>query len=546
MKSIPHSAYPRPQLKRESYFCLNGKWDCEITSGEIPKDYKKTITVPFVPESENSGICRRILENDTMWYRLRFALPENFIKDRVILHFGAVDQKAEVFLNGTRLGRHEGGYLPFSFDITEYISEENTLTVKAEDALLHKYPWGKQKQKNGGMWYTPFSGIWQTVWIESVPKEYITSLKITPELDSVEIEVHSNSDKNAVISVDTQNGEISENTCCGKARITLPAPVNWTPEEPYLYNFTVTLGEDRVESYFALRTVDVAEIDGIWRIRLNKKPYFFHGLLDQGYWQKGICLPDETDGYEKDILFAKEMGFNTLRKHIRIEPLRFYYDCDRLGMIVFQDLVNNGEYSFIRDTALPTLGMKKISDKNINKDIETRKEFEKNAERTVRHLYNCPSVVYYTVFNEGWGQFEADKQYQNIKKLDDTRIIDSTSGWFKQKLSDVESEHVYFKAFKMRKTQRPLVLSEFGGYACSSDGKQYGYRFFKTLDEYRDAVEKLYEEQIVPAVKEGLCAAIYTQISDVEEEQNGLVSYDRKTVKVSKKTMLGISAKLKV
>ena len=540
------SSYPRPQLARESFFCLDGMWDFAVTGGEEPSSYPEKILVPYPPESDKSSVCRRIGKKDVMWYKTEFSLPEGFLNDRVILHFGAVDQRAKVYLNGVCLGEHEGGYIPFRFDITDTLEKTNTLVVEAKDALDHAYPWGKQKHRNGGMWYTPFSGIWQTVWLESVPQNYITDIKITPNLSSVEIEVLSNCSEEAVISVNTESGVFTHETHGKKAVISVPNPINWTPEQPYLYKMSISMGKDTVYSYFALRTVDIKEVGGIPRICLNGKPYFFHGLLDQGYWKKGICLPEDPDGYAKDIVFAKEMGFNTLRKHIRIEPLNFYYECDRIGMIVFQDFVNNGSYSFVRDTLLPTAGLKKIPDKYLNRNKRSREIFEKTAEQTLKHLYNCPCIVYYTVFNEGWGQFDADKMYTLVKNADSTRVIDTTSGWFTRKLSDVVSEHVYFRPFKFKSAVRPVVLSEFGGYACSADGKQYGYRFFKTVEDYRAALKKLYEDEIIPSVKKGLCAAIYTQISDVEEEQNGLTDYSRACIKASKKDMLKIAQKLKI
>jgi len=272
---------------------------------------------------------------------------------------------------------------------------------------------------------------------------------------------------------------------------------------------------------------------------LNEKPYFFHGLLDQGYFPDGIFTPAHFSRYEKDILFAKSLGFNTLRKHIKIEPERFYYDCDRLGMIVFQDMVNNGEYAFWRDTALPTIGLKRRNDKKAHPDPLTRRAFLTAMEETVKTLGNHPSICYWTIFNEGWGQFDGDQAYHTLRAWDDTRFIDTASGWFKTRESDVESPHVYFKPVRCRPNQKPMVLSEFGGYSLpiegheSSPGKAYGYRKFQTPEAFTNALLSLYRNEILPAAKAGLSGAIYTQLTDVEEEVNGLMTYDRKVSKIT-------------
>jgi beta-galactosidase/beta-glucuronidase len=297
-------------------------------------------------------------------------------------------------------------------------------------------------------------------------------------------------------------------------------------------------GEDAVQSYFACRTVSVGTHKGVQRLLLNGKPYFFHGLLDQGYFSDGIYTPAHPSRYEKDILLAKSLGFNTLRKHIKIEPQQFYYDCDRLGMVVFQDMVNNGHYSFFRDTALPTVGIKRRNDKKLHTDPATRAAFLDAMEQTVRHLGNHPSICYWTIFNEGWGQFEGDAAYRRLQELDSSRIIDTASGWFIPKESDVDSPHVYFKPVKCRPAQKPMLLSEFGGYSLpvkghvSSPERVYGYRKFEDEDAFRKSLLQLYREEILPAAREGLSGAIYTQLTDIEDEINGLVTYDRKHAKV--------------
>ncbi|MBO5735756.1 MAG: glycoside hydrolase family 2, partial [Clostridia bacterium] len=323
----------------------------------------------------------------------------------------------------------------------------------------------------------------------------------------------------------------------------------WSPEDPYLYRFTLQSGEDTVRSYFALRTVTCEIVKGIPRLCLNGKPYFFHGLLDQGYFSDGIYLPASPEGYAFDVRTAKELGFNMLRKHIKIEPEEFYYQCDLQGIIVFQDMVNGGKYRYIRDTVLPTLGMKKRLFFRAGK--KQRFHFEKTAKETVRLLQNHPSVCYYTVFNEGWGQYDADRIYKELKALDPSRIWDATSGWFLGRESDVDSRHVYFRPFRVgKRSNKPLVLSEFGGYTCKLEehsfnlNKTYGYKTYTDLPAFRKGLESLYREQILPAVKEGLCGTVLTQLSDVEDETNGLVTYDRQVVKADPAAMAALAADL--
>ena len=540
----PHDYYPRPQFKRDSYICLNGRWDFGIGDGE---DYPFGITVPFCPESLASGLKMQVL-GKTLRYRRTFSLPDGFNRGRVILNFGAVDQICRVYVNGNRIGAHEGGYLPFSFDITDAIIDgENEVTVMAYDDLDHRYPWGKQKESRGGMWYTPVSGIWQTVWLESLPENAITGIKITPTEDGATVKVYGGDGKKTLTLKDGE-GEFSFD---GDEVTVRPRTVKkWSPEEPHLYHFTLKSENDEIESYFAIRTVDVRCVDGVNRICLNGEPYVFNGLLDQGYYSDGIYLPATVDGYIDDIKLVKSLGFNTLRKHIKIEPMIFYYLCDSMGICVFQDMVNNGGYSFLHDTALPTVGFQRLNDEKFNADAETRKIFSEAMVETANLLYNSPCVVYYTIFNEGWGQFTADAMYERMKAIDGTRIIDSTSGWFRRTKSDVDSRHIYFKPLKPKKLDgRPLVISEFGGYAhrvgghCYTD-KVYGYRLFEDREKFEDAVVRLYTDEVAPLVRAGASAFIYTQVSDVEDETNGFVTYDREVVKVDVEKIRGVMKSL--
>ena len=541
---IPWDVYPRPQMKRDSFLCLNGEWEVTV-NGEAPR----AIRIPFCPESLLSGLCIPPSDVVTMDYRKTFTLPEDFSKRRVLLHFGAVDQIATVSLNGCSIGSHTGGYEAFSFDVTDYLQDNNELIVEVSDELKsHTLPYGKQRADRGGMWYTPVSGIWQTVWLESVPETYVKSLRIDTDGDTATILAEGATD--GTVTVTTPAGDLIFPLAEGKATVKIPSPRYWCPEDPYLYEFTLEAGEDRVSSYFALRTLEIKQVGGIPRLCLNGRPYFLHALLDQGYWSDGIYTPATPDGYEKDILAMKELGFNTLRKHIKVEPEQFYYDCDRLGMLVMQDMVNNGHYSFFRDTVLPTVGLKKLKDKRLHRDKATRAAFFKGMEATVNQLRNHPCIVYWTIFNEGWGQFDSQTAFERMKELDSTRFIDTASGWFKGADSQVDSEHIYFKPVKLKYSEKPMVLSEFGGYSYKPEGhvanpvNTYGYRFFKEQADFESALVRLYEDEIIPAVGQGLCGAIYTQVSDVEDETNGLLSYDRRVCKVSTLPMKAIAEKL--
>lgn len=552
MGDLPWQEYPRPQLKRDSYLNLNGKWEFAISSGrQIPESFPMQILVPFPPESVLSGIHQVPGRYQYLYYRRKFMLPEGFVKDKVLLHFGAVDQIATVYVNGRDMSTHAGGYLPFSIDITGSLEEENTIIVKVKDHLSHSLPYGKQRRKRGGMWYTPVSGIWQTVWLESVSDDYIRRLKIIPSLDSVTIRVDSAASWKE-IWIKTEDGIIRKRFEGREIKIAIEHPRLWSPEDPYLYEFEMKTPGDAVTSYFALRTISVMESGGVRRLCLNGKPYFFHGVLDQGYYSDGIFLPASIKGYRRDIETMKELGFNTFRKHIKIEPAWYYYLCDKLGMVVFQDMVNMGHYSYFRNSVLPALGYTGCNDTRQFRTKAVKRNFEKHMSRTIRHLYNHPSICCWTIFNEGWGQFDSDRMYEAAKKSDDGRIIISTSGWFHQKSSDVLSRHVYFDKIAVSGGGRPVVLSEFGGYSyklqdhsCNSK-KTYGYRFFQGEQEFQNALNEVYLNEVAGQIKNGLCASIYTQVSDVEDETNGFFTYDRKVLKVKPEEMKKIAAWLKI
>ncbi|MBR5617426.1 MAG: glycoside hydrolase family 2 [Oscillospiraceae bacterium] len=544
LKGTPWTVYPRPQLKRESYMNLNGAWDFSVNYEKLGQ-----IRVPFCPESRLSCIGKHFDEGSVLCYSRSFRLEEGFNRGRVILHIGAADQRADVYLNGKPVGIHEGGYEAFSFDITHLLQAENTLQICCFDDLTDQtYPYGKQvlPEKRGGMWYTPVSGIWQTVWLESVPETYIEKIHIENRGYGVTVTVEPALDGTVTVA-----GLGSFPLEKGSVTVTPENPHLWSPENPYLYGFTVEAGEDTVQSYFAIRSLEIKKCGKYPRLCLNGKPYFFHGLLDQGYWPDGLFTPATPECYADDIRLMKKLGFNTLRKHIKVEAEEFYYQCDKLGMIVWQDMVNNDDYNFLRDTALPTVGIQKLDDRNFHKNPASRRRFLEGAAATVKQLKNHPCICYWTVFNEAWGQFDSDNVFTQFKTLDDTRFIDSTSGWFRREKSDVDSRHVYFRKVKLRGDGvKPLVLSEFGGKTYKAEGhvfnpdKSYGYGGCKSREELNEAVVKLYMDEILPSVKEGLCAAIYTQVSDVEDEINGLLTYDRKVEKLDAEKLLPVAAAL--
>lgn len=570
--------YPRPQLKRKSYFNLNGKW---ILNGE-------EIIVPFPPQSKISGYKRKVGKH--LEYVKKFVLPKDFEealfskenKNRIILHFGAVDQIAQLSVDGNFVGTHFGGYLPFSFDITDYLSKNlnHEIRMEVKDSLNHKYPYGKQKKKSGGMWYTPVSGIWQTVWMEVVPETYISKIKINPNMKGFELFVETTSckvsseEKNYAIKVKVYSkGEKVYQFVGTDTYLKIELPISdspqefslWSVESPNLYDFSLELFSseeeitmdkkplDKIYSYFGLREISVKKTGKRPGIYLNEKPIFFHGVLDQGYFFDGIFLPKTEEGFRNDIKNMKELGINTLRKHIKIEPDIFYYECDKLGILVMQDMVNNGSYNFIRDTAFPTVfgdfGKRGKKRHNEKKEPKTQKEiiFVEHSKETIEHLFNHPCVVYYTIFNEGWGQFKANYVYEYLKSLDTTRIFDTASGWFKNPESDVESEHIYFKTpsviEKANSSKKPLIISECGGYTLRVENhiwnpkKSYGYGACKSISELTEKIANMYEKMIIPAIKHGLCGCVYTQLSDVEEEINGFYTYDRKKCKVEKSKM---------
>lgn len=551
--------YPRPQLQRDNYKMLHGEWDYAIVpqTEEYAFESQGRILVPFSPESLLSGVERQLQPKEYLWYQkiLNFGEEERRRKEKkeqCILHFDAVDQQATVYVNGAKLAEHSGGYLPFEVDITDYVSENPcVLQVRVQDDSDTSYHTrGKQTLKRGGMFYTAQSGIWQSVWYEWVPKNYVKKMKITPNYDeaSVKIELYSGTIfKTIAVELEERKGDYevvhSDNSIV--IQFTDGKFESWSPENPFLYEFTLKADEDEIKSYFAMRSFTIEKDDnGIPRFCLNHKPYFLNGLLDQGYWPDGLMTAPCDEAFVYDIELAKKTGFNMIRKHIKIEPLRWYYHCDRLGMIVWQDMVNGGtKYNMpfvcYLPTAIPKIRIKDHCYGNLSRrEEEGRKAWEAECKETVEHLYNVPSIATWVPFNEAWGQFDAARVAENVKAQDPTRTVDHASGWFDQKAGDFNSVHNYFRKLKVEKDdKRAFVISEYGGYAChvkghSSVERVFGYKKFDSLEEVSKAYQELYEGQVRPLVEQGLSGVVYTQLSDVEEEVNGLVTYDRKVVKI--------------
>ena len=564
-KSAPLPEYPRPQMVRDSYINLNGEWDYAILPKKVElKEYQGKIVVPFSPECILSGVEKMVTPNDILYYKRTFTLPEGFNKGRVLLHFDAVDYIAKVMVNGKEVITHVGGYFPFYADITDALVEgENILTLEVTDPSdTYGQARGKQKIKRGGIFYTPQSGIWQSVWMESVPSTYIDSIMITPDIDTDTLNVKVNGVGEAGGKVVAKDGDTvlaEAELVDGEVTLTIAGYELWSPENPKLYDLEVSYGDDKVGSYFGMRKYSVGKDEkGKPRIMLNNKPYFHNGLLDQGYWSDGLYTPPSDEAMIYDIEITKKMGFNMLRKHIKIEPLRWYYHCDRLGVLVWQDFINGGTGA--NKLFNGALGLFHIQAKDSwyslcgRQDKACRDEYYVDAERTIKELYNTVSLALWVPFNESWGQFDACKAVDFIKSFDTTRPIDHASGWHDQGGGDFNSLHIYFRPVTIPSSDkygRTVILSEFGGYSVGCEGhvfnktKSFGYRAYNTLESFENAYHKLFENQIIPIIDKGLSATVYTQLTDVEDEINGLITYDRKVIKVDIDRIKGLNDKLK-
>lgn len=562
--------YPRPTMVRDSYINLNGYWDYAICKrSDFPTSYNGKILVPFSPESKLSGVERQLKPKEYLWYHrtLPFVLFHN--QEHLYLHFGAVDQSCIIYLNQQEIGHHNGGYLPFSIDITEAFQKSSLsgknceLFVQVTDPSDTSYhSRGKQKLKNGGMFYTAQSGIWQTVWMEIVPDNFIRYVKFTPDYDKKEVKVRISTEKNCPISLNftLESDRYSYSLTSNQSFI---IPIRkfhaWSPEDPYLYQVEITTPTDKVSSYFALRKCDIqTDRNGVRRIFLNNQPYPQIGVLDQGYWPDGLYTPPCEEAMIFDILSIKKLGFNMIRKHLKIESERWYYTCDRLGILVWQDMVNGGShYHHWYVTYLATIfnysGIRVLDQPHLllsRQHKEGRKEWTNEVVSTIRTLYQHPCIVCWVPFNEGWGQFRALFATERIHTLDKERLIDHASGWFDQGGGDIKSIHYYFFSLILKPERRALALTEFGGYTWrvakhSYSSKGFGYHAFQSRKALAKGYDKLMRELIFPGFQNGLSASVYTQLSDVEEEINGIFTYDRKLLKLDKETIKKWNQKIK-
>ena len=554
-KNAPLPEYPRPQFKRDSYLSLNGQWDLAFAEAEeVPAEYEYKITVPFSPECPLSGVNRVLSHSECLVYEKRFSLPEGFNKGRVLIHFGAVDQIAKVLLNGTLIGEHHGGYTPFTLEVTDYLKDsENTLNVIVRDLCEeNEYSRGKQRTKRGGIWYSPQSGIWQSVWLESVYEDYIKGVKITPDFDGEQVSFEFDGASGVQITVYDGEDIIADTT---DTTIKIPSFKPWSPESPFLYDVVFKYKKDKVKSYFGMRKFSTgADENGVLRLFLNNEPYFHNGLLDQGYYPDGYLTPPSNEAMEFDVKTVKECGYNMLRKHIKIEPMLWYHYCDVNGIIVWQDMVNGGGSYGLEVSAIPFVGIN-LDDTNYKTFHRTneaaRELYYKELKEMVDALYNCPCIALWVPFNEGWGQFDSAKAYNLLKEWDKTRTVDSTSGWHDRGVTDVISKHIYFTPIVVKAGDRPYLLTEFGGLSTRVKGhtfnsKMFGYKIYGSKQSLTKAYSKLFNKTIIPQIEKGLSATVYTQVTDVEDELNGIMTYDRKVMKIDKEVLKEINERVKL
>ena len=578
----PLAEYPRPAMRRDSCEILNGPWQYAITqTAEYPAAWQGSILVPYSSEAPASGVGRTLQPGQWLHYHRLFAPPAGE-GGRVLLHFGAVDYACAVQVNGHLAGGHRGGYWPFTLDITDLLNGtgRNSLWVAVQDPTGHgTQARGKQTLKPGGMFYPAQSGIWQTVWLERVPDNYIQTLTVTPDYDArtVTVRVHTAKPGGAVnlwamvraggvtIAEDWGSDEADQD---GEVTLNIPEEhfFPWSPDTPFLYDLTVGTNQgeeaefDTVHSYFALRKWSCApDAHGVLRFCLNDKPILLNGLLDQGYWPEGLYTPPSDAAVERELSEVKALGFNLLRKHAKIEPQRWYYHCDRLGLIVWQDMVNGGSaynlwfVTYLTNVLQPLL--RRFPDGKAAYSLLSRakpagrEEYAHELADTVQALRCHPCIACWVPFNEGWGQFDAGKAVQALRTLDGTRLVDEASGWFDQGGGDVHSLHNYFYPLRIRPQKRTVALSEYGGIAWPMPGhepprKTYGYGTAKDRQELTARYKKLQLKTVLPQLEKGLSALVYTQLTDVEDEVNGLFTYDRAAVKPDANAVRSVNAAL--
>jgi beta-galactosidase/beta-glucuronidase len=565
--AAPLPEYPRPQMVRRDWINLNGLWSYAITRDETPPVYEGSILVPFAIESSLSGVGRPLLPQETLWYRRTFQIPAGWAGKRVLLHFGAVDWAAVVTLNGQRVGDHRGGYLPFSFDVTPLLVDgDNELVVQVQDPTdTSSQARGKQTLHPGGILYTAVSGIWQTVWLEPVPDVHIESVTAVPDALAGTVSVDVTTSAATPVSITIRDGDRVVAETAGTAGtpvvLRIPEAHLWSPDDPHLYDCEVAIpGGDTVSSYFGMRSFGIAnDTDGHPRLTLNGRILFQYGVLDQGYWPDGLYTAPTDEALRSDVELARRLGYNMVRKHMKVEPLRWYYHCDRLGVIVWQDMPSGG------DTRNQTwLGFLAIAGMHLRDDTpasrrrlgrerdEDRRDFESELSEMICHLEGETCIATWVPFNEGWGQFGASAVAARVKHQDPPRLVNHASGWHDQGGGDLASLHRYILPLRMPRAPagRCPVIDEFGGYSLLVEGhiwqftRGFVYRLFASPARLLTAYKQLVLRQLQPLVGRGLSAAVYTQLTDVEQETNGLVTYDREIVKFDEEVLRGLNRNL--
>lgn len=548
--TLPLDNYPRPQLRREKWTNLNGEWEYQIVkeNEETNPRHWKPIIVPYALGTPLSQTCDTLQEGEVMWYRKSFAAYPS--DNKTILHFEAIDQVAYIFLNGVEIASHIGGYTPFEIDISEHLRYQNSLMVLVKDMSdASIYMHGKQVRHPGNIFYRDFAGIWGTVWIEEVGRHYIQDVRLTPDIDHRQIHVELFGDyTQAKLTFSAKDGSyyhvgLTED---GTYSATIDNFIPWTCENPYLYDLEIETQDDKVTTYFAMRNVYRENVDGVSVFTLNHQKVFLTGVLDQGIHEaSGYTFESDAKMYD-ELVKIKELGFNTIRKHVKVESRRWYYYCDMLGLLVIQDIPNTGVYNFVRHTLIPLIFNKTTSKKDEPLTPLHKEVFRMELDAIVQMLYNSPCVVIYTLFNEGWGQFDTEHLCEAMQTADPTRLIDATSGWYDKKCGDFLSVHTYFRRLsKAKADDRIWIISEFGGYVYQAEGKEkaFGYKHFKDRLCYARSLMKLYQD-VLSLKKEGLCGIIYTQWKDTFQEKNGIYTNDMQLCKPDAKQLKKINEKL--